>query len=443
MDMLGNSRVEAELDLRPLGAFQIRIIIVCALVAMIDGFDTQAIGFMAPAIATAWGVPSAAFGPIFGAGLFGGLLGAVGFGALADRFGRKPGLLVSILIFSLATLATPLANSMGELFAFRVVTGIGLGGAMPSIIALTSEYAPRRIRATLVTMMFCGFPLGAAIGAVGSAHLIPAYGWQSLLVVGGVIPLFILPIVYGLVPESIRYLLATGRTNQASAVLFKLKMEPPTKSNSGTPKNAEPSATAFAQLFKEGRATATILLWTTFFLSLSLTYFLVSWIPTVAKQSGVLLEGALVGAATLNLGSIFGVLGLGRLIDRFGPYRVIAMGYAAGAMSIATIGYATTAMTLGLATFLSGFFAIGAQMCVVALAATYYPTRLRATGVGSAMGIGRIGGIAGPIVGGLLVGMGLSAQGIFLFTAATALLAAASVTLMGHLTGSRTKAAHG
>ena len=435
MDVAGHRAIESELDARPLSAFQVRIISVCALVAMIDGFDTQSIAFMAPAIIQAWGIPSAAFGPVFGAGLFGGLLGAVAFGSLADRFGRKPGLLYSILIFSAGTLATPLAQSIGELIAFRVATGIGLGGAMPSIIALTSEYAPRRIRATLVTMMFCGFPLGAAIGAVASSKLIPAYGWESILYVGGVIPLLILPIVYAAVPESIRFLLATGRTLQAKQILLRLQMELPSSSANIT-SNATKDRSPFILLFKEGRAAGTILLWLTFFLSLALTFFLVSWLPIVAKESGVMLEGALVGAATLNLGSIFGVLILGRLIDRLGPFRVIVVGYFLGALSIAAIGIATTSMALGAVTFLAGFFAIGAQMCVVALAATYYPTKLRATGIGSSMGVGRIGGIIGPVVGGLLVGLGLSAKGIFLFTAMIALLAAASVFLMGRLTRS-------
>lgn len=440
MNLSDNDSIESDLDARPLSYFQIRIIAVCALVAMIDGFDTQSIAFMAPAIAQAWGVPSAEFGPVFGAGLFGTLIGALAFGVAADRFGRKPCLLISIFLFSVMSCATPLlAHSMRELFVLRVITGIGLGGAIPIIIALTTEYAPRRFRATLITAMFCGFPLGAAIGAVASARLIPVYGWESVLILGGVIPLAILPFVHWLVPESIRFLLVRGRTRQANQILLRLNLavrSEETKHTSDLAGAARQGNSKPSMLFKEGRATGTILLWLTFFLSLALTYFLINWIPIVARDSGVQLQGAVIGVATLNLGGIIGCVCLGRLIDRFGPFGVISTGYVIGAMAIAAIGFATTSMTLGVVTFVAGFFALGSQMCVMALAAAFYPTYLRGTGVGFSMGIGRTGGIAGPVVGGLLVGMGMSAKGIFLFTAVMALLAAASVLLMGRLTGS-------
>lgn len=432
-----NTTIDHELDARPLGAFQLRVVGLCAIVAMIDGFDTQAIAFLAPAIAHAWGVPASGFGPVFGAGLLGGMLGAIGFGALGDRFGRKPALLASVLLFALASLATVLAGSIPELIGYRMVTGVGLGGAMPCIIALTSEYAPARMRSTLITSMFCGFPLGATIGGLGSAPLIAGYGWQSVLVVGGAIPLLLLPLLYSTVPESIAYLLRMARYVQANRILDRLRLSLRAEQMRGASDAPPAAGAAIASLFNEGRASGTLLLWVTFFLSLALTYFLVNWIPTVSRAAGMSLQGAMIGVAMLNLGAIFGCVLLGRSIDRFGACRVICLSYAAGAMAIAAIGFANSAVTLAICAFIAGFFAIGAQMCVVALAASFYSTSFRATGIGWSMGVGRIGGIAGPVVGGVLVGMGLAARDIFMFTAAVSLLAAASVFVMGRLPGQR------
>jgi AAHS family 4-hydroxybenzoate transporter-like MFS transporter len=419
------------MDSSALTRYQIGIVILCALITMIDGFDTQAIAFVAPEIARFWGIPIAQFGPVFGAGLLGGMVGALGFGVAADRFGRKPGLLIAMGLFGAASVATPLANSMGELIALRVITGIGLGGALPSVIALTSEYAPARLRATLVTSMFCGFPLGAAIGAAASAWAIPAYGWQSILVMGGLIPMALIPLVAWIVPESIHYLVTQGKYPRAQQILARmhLQLQPNPAAEKQQPRPKHSTITA---LFSEGRAAGTLLLWLIFFLSLLMTYFLINWTPSIVNQAGLAFQGAVVAVAMLNIGGVFGCVLLGRLIDKFGPYGVIACGYAIGAFAIAAIGYAGTSMVLVLAAaFITGFFSIGAQMCVVALVASFYSTALRATGVGWAMGMGRIGAIVGPVAGGLLVAAGLGAKALFLFVAAVSLLAAGSALVMG------------
>src|SRR5207244_3019042 len=173
------------IDAMPLGQFQIALFAICSLVAMIDGFDTVAVGFVVLDLAKAWNVPVASFGIVFGAGLLGAMLGALAAGALADRFGRKPTLLASLFIFGVTSLATPLATSVSELIALRVLVGLGLGGALPGTIALVSEYAPRRNRATLTSAIFCGFPIGISVGAVVSAWLLVAHGWQSIFIFGG------------------------------------------------------------------------------------------------------------------------------------------------------------------------------------------------------------------------------------------------------------------
>ena len=434
MDTLPNPDFESPMDSSPLSTYQIGIVVLCALIAMIDGFDTQVIAFVAPKISQSWGVPIAQFGPIFGANLLGGLFGALGFGIAADRFGRKPGLLLAMALFGVASVATSLAESMRELLVFRAITGVGLGGALPSIIALTSEYAPARLRATMVTSMFCGFPLGAAAGAVASAWAIPAFGWQSILIAGGVIPLLLIPFVALIVPESIRYLVMRGNTLRAQQILSRMHLRlGPTQSRQ-QPQTGHKQLPVVG-LFTEGRAAGTLLLWFVFFLSLLMTYFLISWVPSIVNQVGLAYQGAVVAVAMLNIGGVFGCLLMGRLIDRVGPYSVIASGYAIGAFAISAIGFAGTSTLLVLgAALLAGFFSIGAQMCVVALVAGYYPTALRATGIGWSMGMGRIGAVVGPVAGGLLIAAGLGSTALFLSVATASLLAAAGALTMGYLT---------
>src|SRR5438128_2065024 len=183
--------LEALIDSSPLSRFQVVTMALCSIVAMLDGFDTQAIAFVAPEIASAWHLDPSLFGPVFGAGLLGGLIGAMIFGSLGDRLGRKPNLMAAMLIFSIGSLLTPFATSIGQLVAIRLVTGLGLGGALPCFISLTSEYSPRRIRSTLVSLMFCGFPLGAVVGGMVSTQLIPNFGWTSVFIVGGALPLLL------------------------------------------------------------------------------------------------------------------------------------------------------------------------------------------------------------------------------------------------------------
>jgi AAHS family 4-hydroxybenzoate transporter-like MFS transporter len=428
-----SSTVASDLDARELSPYQLRIVIVCGLIAMLDGFDTQAIAFLAPEIALQWGVPFAGFGAVFGAGLVGGMLGAMLFGLAGDRFGRKPCLLASMLLFGVTSLATVMAHSIDGLTAYRFITGIGLGGAIPIIVALTSEYAPARMRATLITSMFCGFPLGAAIGGLASAKIITAYGWKAVFVVGGVLPLAVIPLVMWLLPESIAFLLNRGKLIDANRILDRIGVPHATGPVLAAVK-AAPGASQVKMLFIDGRAFGTLLLWMTFFFSLALTYFLINWIPSVSRQAGVAAEGAIIGVAMLNLGSIFGCLLLGRVIDRVGPFKVIGPAYALAALAIAALGYADSAAMLGAIAFTVGFLALGAQMCVVALAAVFYEPQYRATGVGGAMSVGRLGAVAGPVIGGVLVGLGMSSRDIFFFTAATSVLAAVSVWAMGRLT---------
>jgi MFS transporter, AAHS family, 4-hydroxybenzoate transporter len=430
MDAIVKRDLESIIDSRRLSGFQIAIIVLCALVAMMDGFDTQSIAFVAPEIAAAWHVTPASFGPVFGIGLFGGLLGAMSFGVASDRFGRKPLLLLAVLIFAGFSLVTPFVDSLAGLIVCRFVTGVGLGGALPSVISITSEYAPKRLRATIVGLMFCGFPLGAVVGGIASAKLIPAFGWPSVFIAGGAVPLILLPFFMAIVPESVRFLAIRNRTAAIARILERMGRTAEWNGAVGTVVATERSPVT--GLFTEGRALGTILLWITLFLSLLLSYFLVNWIPIVARQTGMTIESAVLAVAMLNLGSIIGCFVIGRIADRRGPAVIIGVCFACGAVAIAMIGQVGQSSALLLAiTFVAGFFSIGAQLCTVAFVASFYETFLRATGVGWSVGVGRVGAIIGPVLGGLLLGAGVGTPTLFVVTGVASLGSAAAMLAMG------------
>src|SRR3984957_5835459 len=212
--------VAAFIDAQPVGAFQVKLLLTCAAVLFLDGFDTQAIGYVAPVLAKEWGLSKGALGPVFSAGLFGLMIGALLFGPLADRIGRKKIIVLSTLAFGLGVLLTSLVQDVNALLAIRFLTGLGLGGAMPNAIATTAEFNPRRRRATMVMIMFAGFSIGAALGGMLAAALIPAFGWRSVFMVGGIAPLLLVPILMLRLPESVRFLALTGRANARVAELL-------------------------------------------------------------------------------------------------------------------------------------------------------------------------------------------------------------------------------
>ena len=412
------------------GRLQLLILVLCAWIALLDGFDTQAIAYVAPVIAEQWGIAMAGFGPIFGAGLAGLAVGAFVLSPAADRFGRKSVILLSVLLFGVFALITARATTLNELLAYRFLTGLGLGGAMPNIVALTSEYAPKRIRALLIAIMFCGFPLGSTIGGLISAPLIAVHGWPAVFVVGGVLPLVTLIVLFIWLPESIRYLMTRDVADIRIAKLL-VRLDPsisPSVASRYVVHGSQASGFPVTKLLAEGRASMTMLLWVAFFMNLLVMYFLVNWMPSLLKASGLPLNIAILSTAVLNAGGVVGAIVLGRFVDRLDPYLVLGGAYSASAFFIAGIAFGSANVrTLMISTFLAGFGVVGAQIGMNALAAGLYPTEIRSTGVGWALGVGRIGSIIGPIAGGVLLGFGWTAQSVVLTAAVPALLAGLAV----------------
>lgn len=408
-----------------MGAPQLRLLLTCAAVLFADGFDTQAIGYVAPAIAREWGLARGALGPVFSASLVGLMLGALVFGPLADRVGRKRIIVVSTAVFGLGTLATLLARDVDGLLAIRFLTGLGLGGAMPNAVAVTAEFSPHRRRATMVMTMFCGFSIGAAMGGLIAAVLIPAFGWRSVFLVGGVAPLLLAPVLAAVLPESVRFLVLSGRADGTIAGIVR-RMFPGVSLAPGvrfTAHEAVRPGLPVAQLFEERRGGVTGLFWVVFFMSLLDLYFLSNWLPTVLNEIGASESTSAWVGALLQVGGVVGVVTLGRVIDRF-SYRALALTYGAAAVAIVGIGLSGRSMALAaVAIFAAGFCIVGGQTAANALTATFYPTSMRATGVGWALGIGRVGSIVGPLVGGELLARHWGWEPLFMVAAIPALVA--------------------
>ena len=394
------------------------------------------IGFIAPAMREEWHLSPAALAPVFGAGLFGLTIGALLFGPLADKFGRKTILMFCVVFFGMASLASAYSGSFGMLIVLRFLTGLGLGGAMPNSVTLSSEYAPSKHRSVLVTTMFCGFTLGSALGGIGGAHLVGAYGWRSVLIAGGILPLALLPLLALYLPESVRYLVMRGtHFHQVRRILQRIApAEALGEACFSTPEKAKPGFPV-ARLFDPEVRRGTLFLWLTFFMSLLVIYLLSSWLPTLIKSSGLSLRDASLITAMFQVGGTIGAIVLGNMMDHHGPQRVLGITYILAGVFAAAIGSSTTNITLLVAmVFGAGFCVSGAQVGANAFAAGFYPTDSRATGVSWASGIGRIGSILGSMAGGFMLSLGWGLPLIFLLVAIPAVIAGISMLVMGRNT---------
>jgi MFS transporter, AAHS family, 4-hydroxybenzoate transporter len=437
MNQLASLEVQQLIDEQPFRAFHLGVITLCAASVMMDGFDAQAMGFVAPSLTREWHIARAALSPILSAGLVGMLLGALVFGPLADRFGRKPILVLCTLWFGVLSLLTTRADSLQSMVLLRLITGFGLGGTLPNAIALTSEFMPKKLRATGVMLMFSGFSIGAAIGGFVAAGLIQKYDWQSVFWVGGILPCITAFFLLRL-PESIRFLVLTGgQTERIRKLLGRIapSMEIPVDATFAIGEQRE-TTFVVKQLFTDGRAMVTLLLWVIFFMSLLDLYFLNSWLPTVLNDSGLPLSTAIQITAMFQVGGAVGAFVLGRLFDRSTSYRALAWVYLGASVCVFFIGMAGASVALqAFAVFMAGMCVVGGQTGSNAMAAQSYPTSVRSTGVGWALGIGRIGSIVGPVAGGMLLSSHLPMKRVFWAAAFPPLLALLAAAILNHREG--------
>ena len=423
------------IDSRRFGAFQWMVAIWCAVLVTLDGFDAGTINYVAPTLVREWHIAAPSMGPVFGAGLFGLMLGTLASGPISDHWGRKRTILVSTVIYCIFALLTTQAHSIRELFMLRFLNGIGVGGLMPTSIALTAEYAPKRIRATVIAIMFLGYPFGAGAGGFIGAVIIPHLGWQAMFLLAGVVPLCLLPIAAFGLPESVRFLVTrASRPDRVAELLNRLTGKSNFNGTEDFTIAEEKTLPGFTvkHLLNEGRALDTVLLWITFFCNLLVLFALASWLPLVMHESGVPLSWSLRLGGMMPWAGIVGTALLAPLVDRMGAPGIVTVLYLLASVFIFGIGLAGANVPLLMVTILScGVCVVGGQGFINVLSAILYPTSVRSTGVGWALGIGRIGAVIGPVVAGLLLARHITAQHLFFMIAAPSLVAAFSMFLLG------------
>lgn len=420
------------------------ILLACATTMLVEGYDVQVVAYAAPAIIRSWHIERAAFAPVFGAALFGYMLGATVLSGLSDRFGRKRVIGAGNLWFGALTIVSAFATTIPELLGLRFLAGLGLGCSIPAAMALAVEYAPEQRRSFRVSMLFVGYALGAAAGGFLAAALMAQFGWQSAFLLGGSLSLTVGVASFAVLPESVRFLAVRGRNpREIASILRRLR---PDLAITDTTRfvlvEDKAAGLPVRQLFAGGRARLTVLLWAAFIMSLGCHYFLTSWLPTLLDASGFPLTHAVAAAALIQAGGGLGSLGVGRLVDRVGMLA-IAGSFLLAAPLIVLIGAATMPEPLLMVVvFLTGLFLLGGQIGLNALASTIYPTAIRSSGAGWALGVGRFGSIMGPVVGGWLIGAGLSMAGLYAIAAVPAVLAAGLVVAVNRqATGPKTRPA--
>jgi len=424
--------VQALINTQPFSRYQWFVFAMCFVIVLMDGFDTAAIGFIAPSLVGEWHLSRAALAPVLSAALFGLACGALLSGPLADRWGRRGVLIAAVFIFGLACLASGQASDLTSLTALRFVTGVGLGAAMPNAVTLMSEFCPNGRRATIVNLMFCGFPLGAAFGGFLAAWMIPHFGWRSVLHFGGAVPLLLTVVLVLALPESIQYMVSKKKpVERIRKVLTRIAPHVAAAESFVMREAAGPAAGSGGARIVLSRAHVfgSLMLWLCYFMGLVIFYGLINWMPVLLKDAGLSPQRAALISALFPLGGAGTVL-CGMLMDRFNPNGVVAGAYALGAVSVYAIGQAIGNVGLLVcAVFVAGVLVNTAQASMPALAAAFYPTSGRGTGVAWMLGVGRFGGIAGSFLVAELARQQMSLPGIFTVVAMAGAASCAALLL--------------
>ncbi|MDQ0863818.1 AAHS family 4-hydroxybenzoate transporter-like MFS transporter [Arthrobacter globiformis] len=432
-------RLTDVIDNRPLGRFHYLILFLSGAVMFLDGFDTQSISFAAPVIAKEWGLPVVALGPILSAAIVGLMIGYLVLSPLANRVGNRRVVIVCTAMFGSLTLASALAMEPNHLIALRFLTGAGLGAVIPSVVSLTSEFAPKRRRSSFVMFIYCWLALGFVAAGISSGFIIPLLGWRMMFVIGGLVPLVLLGFLIRYLPESPRFLLreVDGQA-RVRAILQRLQPDLPAAANivnDGENHASKRAKTQVAELFRRKWLISTILLWLAFVANLAAFYSIQSWLPTIVGSLGRAPEIVIAATVLTTIGGIVAAAAIGPAMDRISPFGTLGTVYLLGAVFVVALGAVLGAGTemLLVTAFFTGACVTGGQMSVIALATVLYPPHMRSAGVGWALGMGRLGGIAGPLLVGVALGGGIAPQQVFLVMAGALVVAGVSVLILGRM----------
>jgi AAHS family 4-hydroxybenzoate transporter-like MFS transporter len=429
-----NLDVSTFMDARKMSARQWLVLFLGFMVLVFDGFDTTSIGFIAPALVDDWGLQRHDLGPVMMSGLLGLAFGSLTAGSLADRFGRRPVIIGSVLLFGLWSLASAWATGVVSLTVLRFLTGVGLGASMPNTATLISEFAPKRYRSHMVSFIYCGFAFGAALGGLGSEWLIAHFGWRSVLVVGGVLPIaFALLLLFSL-PESIRFLAQNSALKER--LIKEINKVAPGLANARTRFHISEAsikqAGKVSALFASGYSLGTCMIWITLFMGLLTMYLLSSWLPLLTRDAGLSMGDAALLGSLLQIGGMLGNFTVGMKMDRWDHHKVVGITvFGGGACAVLIALQQPTMQVLCPLILLLGYFLNGVNVGGYALAAAFYPTQIRATGVCWATGIGRLGAISGAGIGALMLAAQWDFSQVFLFLAIPSLLGVTALWVKG------------
>ncbi|ENV63094.1 hypothetical protein F949_01936 [Acinetobacter junii NIPH 182] len=420
--------VNAVIDQAKFTPFHWSILLWCLLIIIFDGYDLVIYGVVLPLLMQEWSLTSVQAGMLASTALCGMMFGAMLFGALADKIGRKNVILICVTFFSGFTFLGAFASNPFEFGILRFLAGLGIGGVMPNLVALTSEYAPKRIRSTLVGTMFSGYAIGGILSALIGSYLVESQGWQIMFLIAG-IPLILLPVIWKFLPESLTFLVKTGKTDQAHSIIQKISPEQSISINTRLVLNEDnvPTGSSVKGLFQQGRAFNTLMFWVLFFMCLLMVYALSSWLPKLMLAAGYSLGKSILFLFALNVGAMIGSIGGGILSDKFHLKPVIMGMLMAGVVALIGLGFNSPAYVLyGLVT-VAGAATIGTSILLYSYVAQYYPLSVRSTGIGCASGVGRIGAIVGPILTGLLLTLNLPHTMNFVMISVPAMLAICAI----------------
>lgn len=415
--------------------FHSSVVLWCLFVVIFDGYDLAINGVVLPILMQEWGMTAVQAGMLASCALAGMMFGAMLFGMLADKIGRKNVILICITLFSGFTFLGGFASNPTEFGVLRFIAGLGIGGVLPNLVALTSEYAPQKLRSTLVTTMFSGYAVGGIMAALLGAWLTPTQGWQIMFYIAG-LPLLVLPLLWKFLPESLTFLVKKQRIEQARVIVKKIEpTQVLTAHTQFTLSEVQVSDASFSALFQQGRAINTLLFWVCFFMCLLMTYALGSWLPKLMMAAGYSLGSSLMFLLALNIGAVIGTIGGGILADKFHLKPVIISMLGVGALALTGLGFNSPQPVIYMLVAIAGAASIGTSILLYSYVAQYYPLAVRSTGIGWASAVGRIGAIVGPIVIGMLLGMELPHKWNFIAVAIPALIGAIAVAMISRTNG--------